>query len=153
MNPFVRWARFNLVGALGMAVQLTTLALVNRLTGGRYLVSTAAAVEAALLHNFVAHLRYTWRDRPAASLVVRLLRFQISNGSVSLAGNLLAMPVLVHYAKLPLLAANLIAILSCSIINFILGDQWIFCLPRNESPQVSVLHESTAEIAPARELY
>ena len=63
MNTFIRWAKFNLVGAMGMAVQLAALALFNRWTAGHYLYASAAAIELTLLHNFVWHLHYTWRDR------------------------------------------------------------------------------------------
>jgi hypothetical protein len=58
--------------------------------GWNYLVSTAAAVEAAVLHNFAWHQRWTWRDRRPASAhetLGRLLRFHALNGAVSLAGN------------------------------------------------------------------
>jgi putative flippase GtrA len=40
--------------------------------------------------------------------------------------NLALMRILVDGARMPLLAANCIAILCCSIINFILGDNWAF---------------------------
>ena len=67
MNTIVRWGKFNLVGAVGMAVQLGALALINRLAPGHYMLATAAAIEITLLHNFVWHLHYTWRDRSALS--------------------------------------------------------------------------------------
>ena len=63
MDMIARWGKFNLVGAVGMAVQLGALALINRLAPGHYMVATAAAIEITLLHNFVWHLHYTWRDR------------------------------------------------------------------------------------------
>ena len=31
MNPLIRWGKFNLVGAMGMVVQLGALAAINRL--------------------------------------------------------------------------------------------------------------------------
>jgi len=48
---------------MGMAVQLAARSLLDRWTAGRYLYASAAAVELALLHNFVWHWHYTWRDR------------------------------------------------------------------------------------------
>ena len=129
MNPFVRWCKFNAVGVMGMAVQLAALALFNRLTAGRYLCASAAAVELTLLHNFVWHLHYTWRDRRGRSTVfAQLARFHLSNGLVSMAGNLVLMRILVRDARLPLLIANGIAILCCSIVNFLLGDCWAFAV-------------------------
>jgi len=127
MNTIVRWGKFNLVGMVGMAVQLGALALINRLAPGHYMLATAAALEITLLHNFVWHLHYTWRDRRCRSaLRSQLIRFHLSNGLVSMVGNLALMPVLVEGARIPVVVANAIAILCCSIVNFCLGHNWAF---------------------------
>jgi putative flippase GtrA len=127
MNTFIRWGRFNLVGAMGMVVQLAALALLNRCAPGHYLYASAAALEVTLLHNFVWHLHYTWRDRRDDSvLLAQLMRFHLANGLVSLFGNLALMRVLVHDAHIPVLVSNAIAILCCSIVNFFLGNNWAF---------------------------
>jgi putative flippase GtrA len=127
MNTFIRWGKFNLVGAMGMVVQLGALAVFNRWAGGHYLYASAAAIELALLHNFVWHLHYTWRDRRDDSAVVApLIRFHLSNGLVSMLGNLVLMRLLVQEARLPVLASNCIAVLCCSILNFSLGNSWAF---------------------------
>ena len=127
MNTFLRWCRFNLVGIVGMAVQLTCLTVLTRWIPEHYLIASVAALEITLLHNFVWHVHYTWRDRPGSHAgMQRLLRFHLSNGMVSLAGNLLMMRLLVGEVLLPVLAANSIAILVCSVVNFYLGDQWAF---------------------------
>ena len=60
-----RWLVFNFVGAMGILVQMGIL---WGLTSGlhlRYLTATALAVEAAVLHNFFWHERWTWADRVA----------------------------------------------------------------------------------------
>ena len=131
MNPFVRWGKFNLVGAMGAVVQLAALALINRLAPGHYLSATAAAIELTLLHNFAWHLHYTWRDRRDSSArITQLVRFHLSNGLVSLLGNLALMRVLVQGAHLPVVAANALAILCCSFVNFCLGNNWAFAVKR-----------------------
>lgn len=131
----LRWGRFNLVGALGMVLQLATLALLDRVSGDHYLLATTAAVELTLLHNFVWHLHYTWLDQRLdqkldraghSAFLAPLLRFHLSNGLVSLAGNLLLMRILVQGAHIPILPANLLAILVCSLVNFALGHCWVF---------------------------
>jgi putative flippase GtrA len=138
VNTFVRWGKFNLVGAAGMVVQLAALALFNRWSGGHYLFSSGAAVELTLLHNFVWHLHYTWRDRRDSSAIFsRLWRFHLSNGLVSMVGNLALMRVMVHEAHLPLLVSNVIAILCCSLVNFYLGNDWVFVASRREELRVS----------------
>ncbi|HUH62513.1 MAG TPA: GtrA family protein [Terracidiphilus sp.] len=140
MNPFVRWCKFNAVGALGMGVQLVSLALINRWTVGRYLVATAAAIEITLLHNFAWHLVYTWRDRRGGSaLLGQLVRFHLSNGLVSMIGNLVLMRILAGAVHFPVVAANCIAILCCSIVNFLLGDNWVFAVRDPSGSAVTAL--------------
>lgn len=127
MKTFIRWSKFNLVGAMGMVVQLSALALLNRWAAGHYLVAAAAAVELTLLHNFAWHIAYTWRDRRNNSdRLSQLMRFHLSNGLVSMLGNLALMRILVDEARMPVIAANGIAILCCSVVNFCLGDSWVF---------------------------
>ena len=131
MNTLIRWGKFNLVGVVGMAVQLAALALFNRYAEGHYLYASAAALEVTLLHNFFWHLRYTWRDRrDGFTRLAQLMRFHLSNGLVSMVGNLALMRILVDEARLPLLVANCIAILCCSIVNFCLGNDWVFAVRR-----------------------
>ncbi len=130
MKMLMRWGRFNLVGAMGVALQLGALALLNRWTAGRYLLATAGALELTLLHNFVWHLHYTWRDHCAgAPWPVQLVRFHLSNGMVSLLGNLVLMRLLVQEARLPVVAANAVAVVCCSVANFCLGSCWAFAGP------------------------
>lgn len=116
-----RWATFNAVGAMGVAVQLAALAALVRWGGLNYLVATAIAVEAAILHNFAWHQRWTWRDRPTAGvrdLGIRLARFHVMNGAVSLAGNLALMAALTGVLGLDPVIANVAAIAGCSLVNF-----------------------------------
>jgi putative flippase GtrA len=124
LTTFVRWWKFNLVGAVGMAVQLGALAVFNRWMGGHYLWVSAAAIEITLLHNFVWHSLYTWRDRPIG--VRQLVRFHLSNGLVSMVGNLVVMDLLVRVAGLPVVVSNVVAIVCCSVANFCLGNRWAF---------------------------
>ena len=127
MNEFIRWGKFNLVGAMGMSVQLAALSFFNRMMAGHYLFASAVAIELTVLHNFMWHLHYTWRDRRDCGTRLRqLVRFHLSNGSTSMVGNLALMRLLVHGGHLPLLLSNFIAILCCSIANFFLGNNWAF---------------------------
>jgi len=111
-----------------MVVQLAALTQFSRLMAGHYLYASAVAVELAVLHNFVWHVLYTWRDRRDDLLLSRLMRFHLSNGLVSIVGNLVLMRVLVQGVHLPLLISNVIAILCCSVVNFCLGNRWAFAV-------------------------
>ncbi|HEX5284049.1 MAG TPA: GtrA family protein [Bryocella sp.] len=154
MNPLTRFLRFNLVGLLGILVQLTTLAILNRTLPHHYLLTSTIAVELTLLHNFLWHLHYTWPQTP--SPLSALLRFHLSNGLISLVGNLLLMRLLIHSAHLPILLANAIAIACCGIANFLLAHFWAFaktqpshCRPRfiRRLAAIVLLFSSTTLIA------
>ncbi len=125
----LRWLKFNFVGGIGIGVQLAALTILRSLLGLNYLVATALAVETAVIHNFLWHERFTWADRPAGRLVhslARLGRFNVSNGVVSIIGNLLLMRLLVGRFRLNYVVANLIAITVCSLANFLLSDHFVF---------------------------
>lgn len=133
ISPLARWFRFNLVGILGFAVQMVALAILHRLWRSHDLLASAAALELTLAHNFLWHLRYTWRDRRSLSPLRQFLRFQLSNGLVSLAGNLLLVRTLTGAFHLPLLAANALAVLLCALANFFLAHLWAFGTARAKS--------------------
>lgn len=122
---------FTLVGILGYGVQTAVLWwLVGRL-GMAVVPATLAATEAAVLHNFAWHLRWTWADRPAGprAAAARLVRFNVSNGGFSLAGGAAIMALLVHALGMHYLAANLVAVLAISIVNFLASDRFVFTPP------------------------
>lgn len=122
--------KYNVVGALGNTLKLAVLALLHELGGLPYLAATALAVEAAMLHNFAWHLRWTWRERCAGNTLresmARLVWFQLSNGSVALVMNLLIMRVLVGEVRMHYLPANLVATAAAGIINFVIAETLIF---------------------------
>jgi len=122
-----RWLIFSSVGLMGIAVQMTCLIVLTRALGINYLTATALAVEAAILHNFWWHVRWTWSDRQARprEIVRRLVRFHATTGIVSIGGNLVLTATLVrlgvHYVE-----ANLIAVTACSAANFMLAHFKVF---------------------------
>jgi putative flippase GtrA len=128
-QALLRWLKFNAVGGIGIAVQLAALALFRSALHLDYVLATALAVETAVLHNFLWHERFTWADRPAAHAVqslARLARFNLSNGGVSIVGNLLLMRLLVGELHLNYMLANLVAVAVCSLVNFLLSDRLVF---------------------------
>jgi putative flippase GtrA len=124
----VRWVAFNGVGALGIGVQLATLAVLVRLVDVHYLLATAIAVEAAILHNFAWHERWTWRERTRArgGKTRRLVRFHALNGFVSLTGNLALVRVLTGSLGIDPLASNILSIMACSLVNFAASELVVF---------------------------
>lgn len=126
--PYLRLLKFSLVGGLGLVVQLSALAALTAMKIN-YLLATSLAVEAAILHNFIWHRRFTWADRTGEGMrdgLSALLRFHVSNGSISLVGNLVLIWILVARFGLPVLPANLAAIAACFAANFLASDRWVF---------------------------
>jgi putative flippase GtrA len=124
MNRRLRFVAFNIVGLGGVAVQLASLALLVA-WGVHYLPATAVAVNFSVVHNFLWHRRWTWRDR-GGSARATFVRFVLTNGAVSLAGNLGVMATLVDGAGMSPVAANLVSIAVCGLLNFWLGDAFVF---------------------------
>jgi putative flippase GtrA len=125
----VRWLKFNLVGSIGIAVQLVVLALLKSGAHLHYLAATALAVEAAVIHNFLWHERFTWGDRVQrgwTDSVLRFLKFNLTTGAFSITGNLLMMRLLVGTVHLPYLPANMASIAASSIVNFLVSDWFVF---------------------------
>jgi len=119
---------FTAVGIAGYGVQMAALWLLAGQGRVAIVPATLLATELAVLHNFAWHVRWTWADRPAGPLAtaMRLLRFNLANGGVSLAGGALLMPVLVHALGIHFLLANLLTVLACAVVNYAAGDRWVF---------------------------
>jgi putative flippase GtrA len=128
-NTLRTWLKFNTVGVIGIPVQLGVLGLLKGGLGFHYLIATAVAVEAATLHNFMWHERWTWIERTKASpsgLFGRLVRFHLSNGLISICGNLVMMWLLVSRLRVGYFAANVFAMAACAIANFLASDLLVF---------------------------
>ena len=128
-STLVRWCKFNLVGGMGIVVQFAALFLLKSALHFDYLFATAVAVEAAVVHNFVWHEQFTWADRVQPSWhgsLPRLVRFNLTNGAVSILGNLGLMKVMVGLGHVNYLLANAVAITLCSGANFLVSEGWVF---------------------------
>ena len=122
----MRWLKFNAVGAGGILVQLGALAILKSGFHFDYLLATALAVEAAVIHNYFWHERFTWADRPGGNSWLRFAKFNLTTGLFSILGNVLVMRVLVGGARLNYFVANLLTIATCSIVNFLVSDRFVF---------------------------
>ena len=132
MTPLaVRWLKFNFVGGLGIAVQMGCFAMLVSGLRVNYLIATPLAVEAAVLHNFVWHERFTWKDRTrkvsgSREVAMRLLRFHAGNGAVSILGNMALMRLFVGTIHLNPYLASAISITICSFLNFAASEWFVF---------------------------
>ena len=123
-----RWWMFNAVGGMGIGVQLLTLGALADGLGLDYRLATALAVLAAVLHNFVWHEHWTWGDRCAGGRGRwrRLGSFALVNGTLSIAGNVLFTSLYVTAFDIHHVPANLLAIATCSIANFLASHHVVF---------------------------
>jgi putative flippase GtrA len=138
---WLRFGRFNLVGLLGVALQLVLMALLTNYYAFGGVAATPIAVELTLLHNFLWHERFTWRDRKApgfAQAAIRLTRFHAANGVISLCGNTLLTYWLVERLKLPAVPSALAAIGLCALVNFRVADRWVYAIsPATRRPRIN----------------
>jgi putative flippase GtrA len=136
MTLFTRWLRFNAGGLYGFLLQLFILTLLSRRLP--LAAATAIAVEAAIMHNFVWHELFTWKERHVTdvrSIVARFLRFQLANGCISLVGNVVLTTYLHRVLHLPAVLANVIAIGACSTFNFVAGEWIVFKKAKKTYPE------------------
>lgn len=135
MTLLSRATRFYAVGGIGIVVQLAALGLFKTVLGWHYLWATASAVEVALLHNFLWHELWTWKDRTGknSGRLARLVRFNLTTGAVSILGNLVFMRVLAGHFGIPYLAANVLSIAACAVLNFVASEWVVFRARRTGS--------------------
>ena len=123
---------FNAVGTMGVGVQLTVLVSLTEGLGLNYLVSTVLAVESAILHNFVWHERWTWRDRDQdrepgiRGRWMRLAWFNLVTGALSISSNVVLTGLYVSTLGIHYAIANLMAIATCSLLTFAASDRFVF---------------------------
>ena len=144
----VRWLKFNAVGGIGIGVQLAVLLGLKAGLHLNYLLATALAVEAAVVHNFVWHERYTWADRSQPSWrksLPRFMRFNLTTGAVSIAGNLALMRIMIGQVHMNYLIANGISIALCSVANFVVSEGFVF--EEKESAVLAHLQHNLAVVS------
>jgi putative flippase GtrA len=133
---WVRWLKFNAVGGMGIVVQLVVLTVLKSGLHLDYLIATALAVEAAVVHNFLWHERFTWSDRGREAGFRRFIKFNLTTGLFSIVGNLILMELLAGIFHLQYIVANIITIAACSLVNFAVSDRFVFQgpMPLEEKP-------------------
>jgi putative flippase GtrA len=128
-----RFCAYSVVGAMGFAVQIAALAALSALAALPDWVAVALAVECAILHNFIWHERWTWVDRTGGScegVMRRLAKFNLATGGFSILSNLGLTAFFATAFGLPLIAANVAAVVSLSVVTFVTSDRLVFAWGR-----------------------
>ena len=140
-----RGLRWGLVGALGLLVQLAALAALAG-AGLTPALATSLAVALAIVHNYAWHERWTWGDRPARAPAERLRRiglFGVLTSLASLVGTVAITTMLVERLHVPLLPANVMAVVAVSVVNFLSAHYLVFVSAAASSPgHVAVRHRT-----------
>jgi len=113
------------VGASGVVVNLGLLYIFVNFAGLDKFLSGALAIELSILNNFFWNNLWTWRERRAESVFLRLLKYNLATASTSALGNY-AMFAFLLKLGLNYLIADAIGIGVAVIINFFLSDRWVF---------------------------
>ena len=117
---------FAAVASGGFLIQMAIVAMLTRTTSIPAEAATAIGVELAILHNFLWHERWTWRDRIAAERPRRFLDYQLATGCISLAGNIFVVGIAVRAYAVDPTAANVLAVAMMSVANYLAADRWVF---------------------------
>ena len=88
--------------------------------------ATALAVEAAIIHNYFWHERFTWVDRTTGDSWMRFLKFNLTTGMFSIVGNVVLMRCFVAGLHMNYVLANVLTIATCSAVNFLVSDLIVF---------------------------
>jgi putative flippase GtrA len=129
------------IGAAGFGLQLALVALLSTVARWPYPLAVVLAVEAAVLHNFAWHERWTWVDRHDAGHARwrRLVRFHLGTGLTSLVGNVVVTTLAVEVLDMQPVLANVCAVAATSLANFLVADRWVFSPPVTAAVIVALL--------------
>ena len=119
---------FATVAAAGFLLQTATVLLLTRWTAIAPELATAAGVELAVLHNFLWHDRWTWRDRAngARSSLGRFIVYQLATGTTSIAGNVGIVSLAMRCLPIEATMANVLAVGAMSVANYVIADRLVF---------------------------
>lgn len=128
MTPRIprRLARFCVVGASGVAVNMGILILLTEKLGLPYAVSSLVAIEVSILTNFALNNAWTWSDCKSESLLRRIVKYHAVAGVTALAANWCVLVALTRFAGLDYRISNLIGIAVGVALNFVLNHVWTF---------------------------
>jgi dolichol-phosphate mannosyltransferase len=122
----MRFARFGLVGASGLVVNLLAFLAFVELVGTHYVLAAVLATQTSTLWNFLLTERWVFTDRDARrSRGVRaVLYFAMNNAALALRVPVLV--VLVAWLGMNEAVANLLTLVGLTLIRFAISDTWIW---------------------------
>jgi putative flippase GtrA len=121
-----RQARYLTVATLGAGVQAAVVLAASAM-GCTPVAATLLGIEAAILHNFAWHDRWTWGDRPRRETWTR----RLARYNVLMAGSSLVVGAAVTWAVVTafgwsVLPANAVAVGVAAAANYLASDRLVF---------------------------
>jgi dolichol-phosphate mannosyltransferase len=121
----LRFLRFALVGASGVAINMGALWLLTTSVGLPVPVASVIAIELSILSNFTLNDLWTWRGVDKKRYPVRAGQYHASVAVTAVLNWLILVGLHsglgVHY-----LVANLAGIAVGTLLNFFINDAWTF---------------------------
>lgn len=123
-----RLVKFGIVGSSGVVVNMFFLWFLTETFHLYYLISSVLAIEISIINNFTWNYLWTWGDRKektSRTIVIRMVKYHISVVFAAV-GNLILLGIFKEAFGMHYLIANGIGIAGGFILNYILGDRWVF---------------------------
>ncbi len=127
-TPPLRPFAFAAVASGGFLIQIAVVSVLTHAASLAPEAATAIGVELAILHNFLWHERWTWRDRIGAAprRLRRFIDYQLATGCTSLAGNVIVVGIATRAYAVDPTAATPLAVAIMSLVNYLVSDRWVF---------------------------
>jgi putative flippase GtrA len=141
-SSVARFVKFSIVGGSGVAVNVGLLHVFTAAAGFDYRIASLAAIECAVVNNFLWNYFWTWRDRKTGSkrsFAYMLFKYHLSSGFTALVVNWGLLVLLTevlhvnyHIHGVPdYHVSNLIGIGVGTVVNFVFGHFWVFSKSKN----------------------
>jgi putative flippase GtrA len=119
-QDFIRLVRFSIVGVIGAGINTVLLWLMTDLAGIYYLLSSALAIEIAILIQFLLNDRWTFREKKTNGVKQFFVRILKSNlwRSGGLLVNIGVLYLLTEYVGIYYLISNIFGILCAFLWNY-----------------------------------
>lgn len=127
-NFIIRFVKFGVVGGSGVVVNMFLLWFCKEQLNLPLTISSLIAIAASIFTNFILNNYWTWKENSETnkySFINRLWRYYLS-ASVAAVVNYVTLILLSEYVGIHYLISNLIGIGLGTVINFGLGEFWVF---------------------------
>lgn len=122
----MRIAKFAVVGASGVVVNVGLLWLFTEVTGLFYVLSAVISIEASVITNFLLNDYWTFSDRRSGSgMLGRGLKFNAVSAA-AMAVNIAVLFSFTEYLRIYYIISELIGILAGFLFNFVLNLRWTY---------------------------